>query len=167
MATSTISQSPRYILPLIKSQLPPALRPKTGNLYQILSRTPTGGVGTEVHQLRWSEKQISDSYWVITRSKFKSGGNHGKAWGQLYWKGLFDLTFWLLIQSHVLYFRCPCESPWGACSRGLKVCLERWSFKGEVETFPETVNVRFYSSCSQIFWHTIKIRKLFKPPDPC
>lgn len=92
MATSTIAQSLRRLLPLKKSQLPPVLRPQTGNLFQILSRTPTSGVGTEVHQLRWSEKQISDSYWVITRSKFKCGGNHGKAWGQLYWKGLLNLT---------------------------------------------------------------------------
>ena len=111
MATSTIAQSIRRLLPLKKSQLPPALRPQTGNLFHILSRTPTGGIGTEVHQLRWSEKQISDSYWVITRSKLKYGGNHGKAWGRLYWKGLLDLTCRLLTQFHVLYFRCPCESP--------------------------------------------------------
>ena len=88
MATSTITQSLKSLLPLKKSQLPPALKPQTGNLYQILSRTPTGGVGTEVHQVRWNEKQISNSYWIITRSKFKCGGNYGKAWGQLYWKGL-------------------------------------------------------------------------------
>jgi len=87
-AASTIAQSFKRLLILKKSQLPPALKPQTGNLYRILSRTPTGGVGTEVHQLRWSEKQIPNSYWVITRSKFKCGGNHGKAWGQLYWKGV-------------------------------------------------------------------------------
>ncbi|KAF8803794.1 hypothetical protein BYT27DRAFT_7225732 [Phlegmacium glaucopus] len=85
--TSIISQSLKH-LRLQKNQLPPALKPKTKNLYQILSRTPTGGVGTEVHQVRWSEKHISDSYWVITRSKFKCEGNHGKAWGRLYWKGV-------------------------------------------------------------------------------
>jgi len=88
MVTSAISQSLKRLLPLKKSQLPPALKSQTGNLYQILSRTPAGGVGTEVHQLRWNEKQISNSYWVITRSQFKFGGNHGKAWGQLYWKGV-------------------------------------------------------------------------------
>jgi len=88
MAATSIGQSLKRLLPLKKAQLPPALRPQTGNLYQILSRTPAGGIGTEVHQLRWSEKQISDSYWVITRSKFKCGGNHGRAWGRLYWKGV-------------------------------------------------------------------------------
>jgi small subunit ribosomal protein S34 len=112
MATSKFAQSLKRLLPLTKSQLPPALKPQTGNLYQILSRTPTGGVGTEVHQLRWSEKEISNSYWVITRSKLKCGGKHGKAWGQLYWKGLLGLTNLAVDTiSYVLYFRCPCGSP--------------------------------------------------------
>jgi len=103
MATSTIAQSIRRLLPLKKSQLPPALRPQIGNLFQILSQTPTGGIGTEVHQLRWSEKQISDSYWLVTRSKLKDGGNHGKAWGQLYWKGVLVSPREELIQGALKY----------------------------------------------------------------
>lgn len=43
-------------------------------------------MGKKVHQFRWSEKQIPDSYWVVTRAKFKCEGKHGKAWGMLYWK---------------------------------------------------------------------------------
>ena len=132
IATSTIAQSLRRLVPLKKSQLPPALRPQTGNLYQILSRTPAGGVGTEVHQLRWSEKQISDSYWVITRSKFKCGGNHGKAWGQLYWKGLLDLT-WLLTQSHVFYILGNLVSPREERIRGaLKHAWKDGRSKGKI-----------------------------------
>jgi len=84
---SAVTQALRRFVPLKKCDLPPVLKVTTGNLYQVLSRTPSGGVGTEVHQTRWSQKQISDSYWVITRSKFKDEGQHGKAWGKLYWKG--------------------------------------------------------------------------------
>ena len=154
MAISTIAQSLRRLLPLKKSELPPSLRPQTGNLYQILSRTPTGGVGTEVHQLRWSEKQISDSYWVITRSKFKCGGNHGKAWGQLYWKGLLDLPSWLLTQSYMSYILGVLVSPHEELIRGaLKYAWKdgRSNAKRKPsQKSPETVHVRFYSSCSQI-----------------
>ena len=84
---SAVTQALKRFVPLKKSDLPPVLKVTTGSLYQVLSRTPSGGVGTEVHQTRWSQKQISDSYWVITRSKFKDEGQHGKAWGKLYWKG--------------------------------------------------------------------------------
>ena len=154
MATSTIAQSLKRLLPLKKSQLPPALRTQTGNLYQILSRTPTGGVGSEVHQLRWSEKQISDSYWVITRSKFKCGGNHGKAWGHLYWKGLLDLASWLLTQSHTSYILGVLVSPREEIVRGaLKYAWKNGRSKAKwkpSQKSQETVHVRFCSSCSQI-----------------
>ena len=154
MATSTIGQSLRRLLPLKKAQLPPALRPQTGNLYQILSRTPAGGIGTEVHQLRWSEKQISDSYWVITRSKFKCGGNHGKAWGRLYWKGLLDLTSWLLTRSYMFYILGVPVSPREELIRGaLKYVWKDGRSKAKwkpSQKSAETVRVRFYSSCSQI-----------------
>ncbi|KIY45868.1 hypothetical protein FISHEDRAFT_30124, partial [Fistulina hepatica ATCC 64428] len=72
---------------LLPSTLPPSLSTVPGNLYAVISRTPSGGVGKKFHQLRWSKKGIKDSYWVVTKSKFKCEGNHGKAWGQLYWKG--------------------------------------------------------------------------------
>jgi small subunit ribosomal protein S34 len=154
VATSMIAQSIRRLLPLKKSQLLSALRPQTGNLYQILLWTPTGGIGTEVHQLWWSEKQISDSYWVITQSKFKSGSNHGKAWGQLYWKGLLDLTSWLLTQSHMSYILGVFVSPreeliWGALKYVWKDGHSKAKWK-PLQKSPVPVHVHFYSSCSQI-----------------
>jgi small subunit ribosomal protein S34 len=147
----------RRLIPLRKSQLLPVLRPITGNLYQILSRTPTNanGVGTEVHQLRWSDKLISDSYWIVTRSNLKNGGNHGKAWGHLYWKGLLDLTPWLLTQSHMSYILGVLVSPHeeripGALKYAWKEGRSKAKWKLSQKS-PETVHVRFYSSCSQIF----------------
>ncbi|KIK65586.1 hypothetical protein GYMLUDRAFT_219753 [Collybiopsis luxurians FD-317 M1] len=73
---------------LLPNKLPPSLVPRPGNLYEVLSRTPSGGIGKRVYQLRWSEKNIHDCYWVVTRSKFKCEGKHGKAWGVLHWKGV-------------------------------------------------------------------------------
>ncbi|KAH6915172.1 hypothetical protein BKA70DRAFT_1141569 [Coprinopsis sp. MPI-PUGE-AT-0042] len=80
----TVAESIQKLLP---HNLPPSLSPKSGNLYEVLSRTPTGGVGKKVYQSRWRHKEIKDSYWVITRSQFKCDGKHGKAWGKLHWKG--------------------------------------------------------------------------------
>lgn len=79
-----IAQALRKLLP---RELPPSLTGRPGNLYEVLSRTPDGGVGKEVYQMRWSNKQIEDSYWKVTKTKFKCEGKHGKAWGMLYWKG--------------------------------------------------------------------------------
>ncbi|KAF5333370.1 hypothetical protein D9611_002242 [Ephemerocybe angulata] len=79
-----VAESIKHLLP---KDLPPSLVSKPGNLYEVLSRTPSGGVGKKVFQLRWQNKAIKDSYWVVTRSKFKCEGVHGKAWGHLYWKG--------------------------------------------------------------------------------
>ncbi|KAF9057435.1 hypothetical protein BJ165DRAFT_1420374 [Panaeolus papilionaceus] len=86
-ARSSITRTLQQLIPLKKAELPPVLAPRAGNLYEVLSRTPQGGVGSTVHQMRWSSKQIDNSYWVVTRTKFKCEGKHGKAWGQLYWKG--------------------------------------------------------------------------------
>jgi small subunit ribosomal protein S34 len=83
-----ISKTLKSIAPLQKSELPPIFRRTTGNLYEVLSRKPAGCIGMEVHQTRWSEKCIADSYWVVTRAQFKSEGKHGKAWGKLFWRGL-------------------------------------------------------------------------------
>jgi small subunit ribosomal protein S34 len=85
--SSNVTQALKRLLPLTKGPLPPVIKPRCGNLYEVLSRTPTGGIGAEVHQTRWSQKNIVDSYWVVTRSHFKCEGKHGKAWGRLYWKG--------------------------------------------------------------------------------
>ncbi|EDR14187.1 uncharacterized protein LACBIDRAFT_305760 [Laccaria bicolor S238N-H82] len=72
---------------LLPTRLPPSLVSRSGNLYEVLSRTPGGGIGNAVHQCRWTDKDIRNSYWIVTRSQFKCGGKHGKAWGLLYWKG--------------------------------------------------------------------------------
>jgi len=82
----SVTESIKNLLP---KDLPPALTPKAGSLYEVLSRTPTGGVGSKVFQTRWKGKGIHDCYWVVTRSQFKCDGKHGKAWGQLVWKGAF------------------------------------------------------------------------------
>lgn len=85
--SSNVTQALKRLVPIIRGALPPVIKPQCGNLYEVLSRTPTGGIGAEVHQTRWSQKNIVDSYWVVTRSHFKCEGKHGKAWGRLYWKG--------------------------------------------------------------------------------
>ncbi|KAI0824659.1 hypothetical protein BC628DRAFT_1518163 [Trametes gibbosa] len=72
---------------LIPSQPPPSLSTIPGNLYQLLSRYPQDGVGQRVYQTRWGAKGIEGSYWEVTRTKLKSEGRHGKAWGVLVWKG--------------------------------------------------------------------------------
>jgi len=77
----------RAIQSLLPSTLPPSLRTTPANLYQVLSRAPGGGVGQRVHQIRWAEKGIRNCYWQVTRTRLKLEGNHGKAWGKLYWKG--------------------------------------------------------------------------------
>ncbi|KAG6903317.1 hypothetical protein C0995_013070 [Termitomyces sp. Mi166 len=84
---SNVANSIKKLLP---RELPPSLVGKRGNLYEVLSRWPNGGVGKFVHQTRWSTKQIEGSYWLVTRSKFKCEGKHGKAWGLLYWKTSVD-----------------------------------------------------------------------------
>lgn len=77
----------RSLKKLLPNDLPPSLEGRPGNLYEVLSRKPDGGVGREIHQTRWNNKQIEGSYWVVTRSKFKCEGKHGKIWGLLHWKG--------------------------------------------------------------------------------
>ncbi|KAJ7122738.1 hypothetical protein C8R44DRAFT_784408 [Mycena epipterygia] len=85
---SSVAKGVQRLLP---QTLPSALKPSSGNIFQVLSRTPNI-VGKEVHQVRWSGKHISDSFWRVTRAQFKLNGNHGKAWGQLYWKGKLVTT---------------------------------------------------------------------------
>ncbi|TFL05665.1 hypothetical protein BDV98DRAFT_560422 [Pterulicium gracile] len=73
---------------LVPSTIVPSLRPRTGNLYEVISRTPLGnGRQVVAHQTRWSAKQIPDCYWIVKRAEFKNEGKHGKAWGSLIWKG--------------------------------------------------------------------------------
>ena len=108
-----IAQALRKLLP---KDLPPSLTGRPGNLYEVLSRTPDGGVGKEVYQMRWSNKQIEDSYWKVTRTKFKCEGKHGKAWGMLYWKGQGSILF---IYARLCSSRCIQEN--------LSVCKRRRS----------------------------------------
>lgn len=82
-----MAQVARALQSLLPGKLPPSLANRSGNLYEILSRTPDGGIGRTVYQMRWASKQIPDSYWEVTRAQFKCEGKHGKAWGKLYWKG--------------------------------------------------------------------------------
>ncbi|KAH7931274.1 hypothetical protein BV22DRAFT_1053135 [Leucogyrophana mollusca] len=77
----------RAIQGLLPSKLPPSLRTTPANLYQVLSRSPRDGVGQRVHQIRWSDKGIRSCYWLVTKTRLKLEGNHGKAWGKLYWRG--------------------------------------------------------------------------------
>ncbi|KAJ7873274.1 hypothetical protein B0H14DRAFT_141903 [Mycena olivaceomarginata] len=86
---ATIARSLQRLLP--RQSAPPALKDHPASLYQVLSRTPNV-VGKEIHQIRWSQKHISDSFWHVTRAQFKCNGTHGKAWGKLYWKGKLVTT---------------------------------------------------------------------------
>jgi small subunit ribosomal protein S34 len=86
MTTSAINKALRALMPKeTLAQL--ALANKSGNLYEVLSRQPRDGVGSIVHQPRWTGKNIVGSYWLVTRIVLKGKGDHGKAWGKLVWKG--------------------------------------------------------------------------------
>jgi small subunit ribosomal protein S34 len=87
MTTATLNDVAHALRKLLPAKLPPTLAGRSGSLYQVLSRHPGGGVGRQVYQTRWSQKKIYDCYWEITRARFKCEGNHGKAWGKLYWRG--------------------------------------------------------------------------------
>lgn len=84
MAATKVASALKQLLP---AELPPSLQSRSGSLYSVLARYPKDGVGQRVHQTRWSMKGISDSYWLVTRTKLKLEGQHGKAWGKLVWKG--------------------------------------------------------------------------------
>ena len=92
---------------LAKESLPPLAAKRElpfRNLYQQLSIMPKDGVGLKVRQRKWVAKgldvprnkplgSITDKnedhlcYWEVTRVRLKDGGNHGKAWGRLFWRG--------------------------------------------------------------------------------
>ncbi|EGO01629.1 hypothetical protein SERLA73DRAFT_177042 [Serpula lacrymans var. lacrymans S7.3] len=84
---NTAARAARAIQGLLPNKLPPSLRTTPANLYQVLSRYPQDGVGQRVHQIRWTEKGMQQCYWTVTKTRLKLEGNHGKAWGKLYWKG--------------------------------------------------------------------------------
>ncbi|KAH8830624.1 hypothetical protein DL96DRAFT_1593702 [Flagelloscypha sp. PMI_526] len=89
----TVPRTVTTIPSILSSVLSRGSQPlERGNLYQILSQHVDGGIGREVSQVRWSIKNRKDTYWVVTRAKFKLGGKHGKAWGQFYYKGKLKTT---------------------------------------------------------------------------
>lgn len=98
-AEPTLASALKKLLP---QKLPPSLYDGPGTLYEILSRTPAGGIGREVHQVRWSHKQIANCWWKVTRTQFKCEGKHGKAWGHLYWRG----KCWLSSQTNIYITPC-------------------------------------------------------------
>jgi len=81
------SKALRVLESFLPQIVPPSLDNRAANLYQVLSRYPHDGIGMQVSQTRWGQKGIAESYWVVTRTKLKLEGQHGKAWGKLYWKG--------------------------------------------------------------------------------
>lgn len=90
---------------LLPRELPSSLdTSRPGNLYEVLSRHPDGGVGRRVTQCRWGPKGIEGSYWLVTRAKFKLEGKHGKAWGQLFWKGAYSFQ---MVYTYDMILICP------------------------------------------------------------
>ena len=81
------SKALRALESFLPQSTPPSLDTSAANLCQVLSRYPHDGVGMQVSQIRWGQKGIADSYWLVTRAKLKLEGRHGKIWGKLYWKG--------------------------------------------------------------------------------
>jgi len=77
-------------LPEAAARLVPNLSVLTNNptsLYKTLSRLPRNGVGAKIIETRWAQKNFKDCYWVVSRSHLKLDGAHGKAYGQLHWRG--------------------------------------------------------------------------------
>lgn len=88
-ANKAITKAVRVLNSFLPTTPSPSLDTRAANLYQVLSRHPHDGVGMKVHQTRWGNKGIGESYWVVTRANLKLEGQHGKAWGKLFWKGEF------------------------------------------------------------------------------
>lgn len=86
-SSKVLSKASRAIESFLPAQVPPSLDKRAATLPQVLSRYPHDGVGLKVHQCRWGHKGIDNSYYLVTRSKLKLEGKHGKAWGKLFWKG--------------------------------------------------------------------------------
>lgn len=79
-------------LPAAAAKLVPKLKVLEGTpstLYGVLSRLPQNGVGAKVIETRWSKKGFTDCYWLVSRARLKVDGKHGKAYGQLYWRGTY------------------------------------------------------------------------------
>jgi hypothetical protein len=51
-----------------------------------LSRLANDGVGCAVRRRDWQE----NCWWEVTRVQLKDGGKHGRAWGRLWWNGMWN-----------------------------------------------------------------------------
>ena len=89
---------PRALLNLVDKSISENLtnNAKPSNLFETLSRLPDDGVGSRVHQMRWSSKGIEGCYWEISRVRLEHEGTRGKAWGRLVWRGKHSSFFFLL-----------------------------------------------------------------------
>ncbi|KAH7102985.1 hypothetical protein BKA62DRAFT_787181, partial [Auriculariales sp. MPI-PUGE-AT-0066] len=77
-------------LPAAAAKLVPNLSVLTnspGTLFKTLSRLPRNGVGSKLMEARWAQKNFTDCYWLVTRTRLKVDGAHGKAYGRLFWRG--------------------------------------------------------------------------------
>ena len=75
---------------------------KAGNLYEVLSQSPGNCLGRRVYQTRWRAKGITGCYWEITKAQFKCEGKHGKAWGQLHWRGEYQWNFTKVLRKFIV-----------------------------------------------------------------
>mmetsp|Transcript_4267 Transcript_4267/g.6382 ORF Transcript_4267/g.6382 Transcript_4267/m.6382 type:complete len:88 (+) Transcript_4267:83-346(+) len=54
-------------------------------LFEIIFGMRNFGVGAKVTR---SIYKFPETYWVIKRVKIKEGRTYGKAWGELFWRGV-------------------------------------------------------------------------------
>ncbi|GJJ07664.1 hypothetical protein Clacol_010564 [Clathrus columnatus] len=71
----------------ILSKPNPFARKGHQSLFETLSSLPNDGLGSFVAQTQWAKQGNPNSYWQVTKVKLKHEGQHGKAWGRLYWRG--------------------------------------------------------------------------------
>merc|ERR1711939_703349 len=57
---------------------------KGPNFFQVCQLLPEYGLGRKLRRCTWED----NSFWTVTRLKPSSDGEHGKAWGQLTWRGV-------------------------------------------------------------------------------
>jgi small subunit ribosomal protein S34 len=56
------------------------------SLFEIIAWKKDFGVGMNVTRIPWKER-YSDTYWTVKRVKMNRDLRHGRAWGNLTWKG--------------------------------------------------------------------------------
>lgn len=63
------------------------------SLFETLSALPNDGIGSFVAQTQWAKQGNPNSFWEVTKVRLKHEGQHGKAWGRLYWRGNIHTGF--------------------------------------------------------------------------